>query len=87
MTRPNAVSRKKAEASTEQLAAVELVWMAKELGLSLTSPNELLQQFTKTVLETALNEEMIEHLVMNPVGPRPTAKAQTCATDHGRRRC
>src|SRR5207248_10263071 len=31
-------------------------------GLSLTGPDELLKQLTKTVLETALNEEMTEHL-------------------------
>ena len=31
-------------------------------GLSLTGPDGLLKQLTKTVLETALNEEMTEHL-------------------------
>ncbi|WP_437184182.1 IS256 family transposase [Subtercola boreus] len=36
--------------------------MAAEQGLSLTGPDGLLKQFTKTVLETALNEEMTEHL-------------------------
>ena len=40
----------------------ELVRLAKEQGLSLTGPDGLLKQFTKTVLETALNEEMTEHL-------------------------
>lgn len=35
---------------------------AKEQGLSLTGPDGLLKQLTKTVLETALNEEMTEHL-------------------------
>nr|WP_157110912.1 IS256 family transposase [Nocardia anaemiae] len=54
--------KKPAEASAEELAAQELVRMAKEQGLSLTGPNGLLKQFTKTVLETALNEEMTEHL-------------------------
>ncbi|WP_216916777.1 IS256 family transposase [Nocardia noduli] len=60
----DAVTRKKSsvEASAEELAAQELVRMAKEQGLSLTGPNGLLKQFTKTVLETALNEEMTEHL-------------------------
>ena len=51
-----------AEQSAEQLAAIELVRMAREQGLSLTGPDGLLKQFTKTVLETALNEEMTEHL-------------------------
>jgi putative transposase len=40
----------------------ELVRLAKEQGLSLTGPDGLLKQLTKTVLETSLNEEMTEHL-------------------------
>jgi transposase-like protein len=57
------VTRKKAgEQSAEQQAAVELVRMAREQGLSLTGPDGLLKQLTKTVIETALNEEMTEHL-------------------------
>lgn len=43
-------------------AAVELVRLAKQQGLALTGPGGLLKQFTKTVLETALDEEMSEHL-------------------------
>ncbi|WP_455750052.1 transposase, partial [Salinispora arenicola] len=39
-----------------------MVRAAKEQGLSLTGPDGLLKQLTKTVLETALNEEMTEHL-------------------------
>lgn len=66
MTTLDAVAKKKAEASAEQLAAAELVRMAKEQGLSLTGPEGLLQQFTKTVLETALNEETTEHLGFEP---------------------
>jgi putative transposase len=54
--------KKRPEPSAEQQAAVELVRLAKEQGLSLTGPNGLLKQLTKTVLETALNEEMTEHL-------------------------
>ena len=54
----NDVAKKKdAEQSAEQQAAVELVRLAKERGLSLTGPDGLLKQLTKTVLETALNEE------------------------------
>lgn len=44
--------------SAEAAAATELVRLAKEQGLSLTGPNGLLKQFTKNVLETALNEEL-----------------------------
>ncbi|ABK05691.1 transposase, mutator type (plasmid) [Arthrobacter sp. FB24] len=52
---------KKTEIS-EADAARELVRMAKEQGLSLTGPDGLLKQLTKTVIETALDEEMTEHL-------------------------
>ena len=54
--------KKKPDPTAEEVAAVELVRLAKEAGLSLTGPDGLLKQFTKTVLETALNEEMTEHL-------------------------
>ena len=36
-------------------------WPRKK-GLDLTGPDGLLKQFTKSVLETALDEEMTEHL-------------------------
>jgi len=58
------VTKKKepAEQSAEQQAAIELVRLARERGLSLTGPDGLLKQLTKTVIETALSEEMTEHL-------------------------
>ncbi|MEA9985797.1 IS256 family transposase [Subtercola sp. RTI3] len=62
MTTLDVVKRNKPEPSAEETAAKELVRMAAEQGLSLTGPDGLLKQFTKTVLETALNEEMTEHL-------------------------
>lgn len=55
-------AKKQPESSAEETAAQELVRLAKEQGLSLTGPDGLLKQFTKNVLETALNEEMTEHL-------------------------
>lgn len=54
--------KSKPEPSAEEAAAKELVRLARERGLSLTGPDGLLKQFTKSVLETALNEEMTEHL-------------------------
>lgn len=54
--------KKKPKPTAEQEAAAELVRAAKERGLSLTGPEGLLKQFTKNVLETALGEEMTEHL-------------------------
>jgi putative transposase len=50
------------ELSPEQSAAAAMVAEARRRGLELTGPNGLLKLFTKNVLETALNEEMTEHL-------------------------
>ena len=52
----------KQEPTAEELAAQEMVRRAREQGLSLTGPDGLLKQLTKTVLETALNQELTEHL-------------------------
>jgi putative transposase len=52
----------KPEPSPEQRAAEEMVRRAREQGLSLTGPGGLLKQLTKTVVETALNQELTEHL-------------------------
>lgn len=62
MTTLDVVPKKKADPSAEELAAKELVRLAREQGLALTGPDGLLKQFTRSVLETALNEEMTEHL-------------------------
>jgi hypothetical protein len=56
------VTKKKPEPSAEQVAADELVRRAREQGLSLTGPDGLLKQLTKAVLETALDQELTEHL-------------------------
>jgi putative transposase len=64
----DAVSPPKSETKTgrqlspEQAAAAAMVAQAREQGLALTGPDGLLKLFTKNVLETALNEEMTEHL-------------------------
>jgi len=52
----------KPEPSAEQKLAEELVARAREQGVALTGPEGLLKQLTKTVLETALDQEMTEHL-------------------------
>jgi putative transposase len=59
----------KPEPATEQKVAEELVARAREQGLSLTGPDGLLKQLTKTVLETALNQELTEHLGHDKHGP------------------
>src|SRR5277367_3899130 len=90
MTTLDDVTKKKpAEQSAEQRAAAELVRLAQEQGLSLTGPDGLLKQLTKAVLETALNEEMTEHLGYekhDPAGAgtgniRNGTRAKTVLTD------
>jgi putative transposase len=56
------VTKKKPEPTAEQAAAEELVRQAREQGLSLTGPDGLLKQLTKVVIETALDQELTEHL-------------------------
>src|ERR1700734_16960 len=56
------VTKKKPEPNAEQVAAEELVRQAREQGLSLTGPDGLLKQLTKVVIETALDQELTEHL-------------------------
>ncbi len=52
-----------AQPSAEELdAARELVRQARDRGVALTGPDGLLKALTKTVVETALDEEMSEHL-------------------------
>jgi hypothetical protein len=61
-TVPDVAAKKKREPSAEEQAAAELVRQARERGVCLTGPDGLLKQLTKTVLETALNEELTEQL-------------------------
>src|SRR5690242_6546538 len=57
-------SKKKAGtlASVQERLAAAVIAQAREEGLALTGPDGWLKQLTKTVLETALNAEMPEHL-------------------------
>jgi putative transposase len=70
-TLESVTSRKKdkPQPTAEEQLAQELVARAKEQGVSLTGPDGLLKQLTKTVLETALNQEMTEHLGHEKHGP------------------
>jgi transposase-like protein len=65
---------------SEAEAARELVRMAKEQGLALTGPDGLLKQLTKTVIETALDEELTEHL---GYGRHDTAAKDTANSRNG----
>src|SRR6476619_2981880 len=88
-TLDDVAKKKQADASAEAQAAAELLRLAQEQGLSLTGPDGLLKQLTKTVLETALNEEMTEHLGFekhDPAGAgtgniRNGTRAKTVLTD------
>ena len=74
----NSTIEKNPEHSVEETAAKELVRMA---------PDGLLKQFTKSVLEAALNEEMTEYLAHEknrvPDGLEP---ALTCVMERVRKR-
>lgn len=87
MTTLDVVPKKKAEPSAKETAAKELVRQAREQGLSLTGPDGLLKQFTKSVLETALNEEMTERLGDEKHRAPEDRDSRTSATGPGRRRC
>ncbi len=58
----NAAKKTVGTADQELAAARELVKAARDRGVELTGPDGLLKAITKTVLETALEEEMSEHL-------------------------
>ena len=61
---------------------------ARERGLSLTGPDGLLKQLTKTVIETALNDEITEHLGYEKNDRRARGRAAGMfGTRPGRRRC
>src|SRR3954454_16498498 len=59
---PKKTTGARRQLSPEQAAAAAMVAEAKARGLELTGPTGSLKLFTKSVLETALNEEMTEHL-------------------------
>jgi putative transposase len=71
--------------SPEQAAAAAMVAEARERGLELTGPDGLLKLFTKNVLETALNEEMTEHLGHEKTVPRLVASPPMSVTELGKR--
>jgi transposase-like protein len=79
-----------AQPSTDELeTARELVRQARSRGVALTGPDGLLKSLTKTVIETALDEEMSEHLGYDkhePVGrnrgnSRNGKRSKTLLTD------
>ncbi len=88
------VTKKKPEPTAEQVAAEELVRRAREQGLSLTGSDGLLKQLTKVVIETALDQEMTEHLglaggaletgqVGGPCQPQPVIERLRRIARHG----
>jgi hypothetical protein len=75
----------------QQQLAEQLLAQAKEQGVELVGPDGLLNQLTKRVLETALEEEMAEHLGYDkhdPVGrnlgnSRNGVRSKTVLTEMG----
>ncbi len=75
----------------QQQLAEQLLAQAKEQGVELVGPDGLLNQLTKRVLETALEEEMSEHLGYDkhdPVGrnygnSRNGVRSKTVLTEIG----
>jgi putative transposase len=75
----------------QQQLAQQLLTQAKEQGVELVGPDGLLNQLTKRVLETALEEEMAEHLGYDkhdPVGrnlgnSRNGVRSKTVLTEIG----
>jgi putative transposase len=84
------VAAAKEEVDQEQLAQ-RLLTQAKEQGVELVGPDGLLNQLTKRVPETALEEEMAEHLGYDkhdPVGrnfgnSRNGVRSKTVLTEIG----
>ena len=78
------------EVDQKQLAE-QLLAQAKEQGVELVGPNGLLNQLTKSVLETALDAEMTEHLGYDKHDPagrgsgnsRNGTRAKTVLTEIG----
>ncbi len=66
--------KKRPDPSAEAKVAAELGRAAKEQSLSLTAPDGLLKQLTKTVLETVLNEELAEQHATTAAGRRQTVR-------------
>src|SRR3954449_4313004 len=75
-TLDDVTKKSKREPTAEERAAEEMVRQAREQGLSLTGPDGLLKQLTKTVLETALDEELTEHLGHDKHSPSETGNVR-----------
>ena len=68
-------SRKQRQPSAAELeAAREMVRQARDRGVALTGPGGLLKALTKTVIETALDEEVAEHVAMTSTHQRAAIK-------------
>ena len=75
-----------ADAGGAKQVAEQLLAQAKAQGMELVGPDGLLNQLTKRVLETALEEEMSEHLGYDkhdPVGREPRQLPQRGAGEDG----
>ena len=68
-----------AEPSEQELAiARELVRSARSRGVAMTGPGGMLKALTKTVIETALDEEMSDHLGYDRHDPAGRGSGNSC---------
>jgi transposase-like protein len=82
----NGHERARRSPTAEERLAAELVARAREQGVSLTGPDALLEQLTRTVIEMALNQELTEHLgheKREPAGSRGRERAQRDSAEDG----
>lgn len=82
---PKEAKKTTSRSEAEQAAVRELVRAARARGEDLTGPDGLLKSITATVLETALEEELTEHLG-HEKHLAPTAGNATSATTPDPRR-
>ncbi|MFC0112519.1 transposase [Kibdelosporangium aridum subsp. largum] len=79
-------SRANDELDSQQMAE-QLLAQAKEQGVELVGPNGLLNRLTKSVLETALEAEMSEHLGDHKHDPAGRTGGNSHNGAPARRRC
>ena len=78
MTPPIAEPDGRPPSAAERDAARELVRLPRDRGVALTGPDVLLKALTKTVIETALDEEMSEHLGYDKFDPASRNRGNSC---------
>ena len=82
---PKEARKTVSRSETERTAVRELARAARARGEDLTGPDGLLKAITATVLETALEEELTEHLGHEKHGHPPPGTATSATAPAPRR--